>query len=147
MAKKAPAQAEHTVESLLAENEELKNQLAEVQAAFRDVNGICNKYVDELTEAKAKIVELSASNGVEELQAQLAEALAAVEELGNKLSLVEAHKAENVNIVTVGKKNYKLLGNRFIANGEELNAEQLMQNEAELQRLVDIGSGSLVEVD
>lgn len=76
----------------------------------------------------------------------LAGALAEVTTLSKKLDLVEKHTGENVTVVTIGKKSYKLLGNRFFVKGEEVTAEELMKDDAELKRLVKIKSGSLVEL-
>ena len=97
--------------------------------------------------AKDKVAQEEQEVTIESLQAELKEAHAIIEQLGEKLSLVEAHKAENVNVVKIGEKNYKLLGNRFVGNGKELNAEQLLNDQEELERLVAIGSGSLIEIE
>lgn len=96
---------------------------------------------------KEKLAQEEQEVTIESLQAELAEAHATIAELGQKLSLVEAHKAENVNVVKIGKDSYKLLGNRFVSKGKELNAQELMNDKEELERLVKIGSGSLVKID
>jgi uncharacterized coiled-coil protein SlyX len=97
--------------------------------------------------AKDKVAQEEQEVTIESLQAELAEAHATIAELGEKLTLVEAHKAENVNVVKIGKQSYKLLGDRFVSHGVELNAKELMNDQKELERLVEIGSGSLVAID
>jgi len=106
---------------------------------------------EKLTSANAskKAAEDALKIANEELENAKAENQSSIEiiaELGKKLHILENNKEENTTIVELDGKHYKLLGNRFIVKGEELNAEQLSKNTAELERMVKIKSGSLVEI-
>lgn len=110
------------------------------------------KVFSTLEEANAHIdgleTQLKAANTAKEkAESDLTAALGSVEEISTQLSLMQAHKGENVNVVKVGTKNYKLLGNRFFVDGVEVDAAALMLNKKELERMVKINSGSLIDVE
>ena len=143
--------------------------LAEANEYIKQVNGAYTAEVAESKSAndKAKLLEkdLSKSQGdlknanalieagkgnadkVEKLEKSLDEALSMVEDLGTKVSLLEKNRGDNSLIVIIDGKNYRLLGDRFITKKGELNADQLSKDSEELNRMIAIGSGSLIPVE
>lgn len=115
-----------------------------------------NAYVTEINEAfkkeaSEKNAELEKSQALQvALDKSNKETATALEEVGAlaaKLDLQEKHGGDGCPIVTINKKSYKLLGNRFFYGGGEKNAEELSKDETELKRMLKIGSGSLVAID
>ncbi|SDM40380.1 hypothetical protein [Pedobacter antarcticus] len=76
---------------------------------------------------------------------QLDEALSEIAELGKKLAIQEEHGSDGL-IVYIGKKSYHLIGDSFIYNGETKTAKELSQDDAQLQKMLKLNSGSLVEI-
>lgn len=99
---------------------------------------------------KVKLIEndLAVSKAETETANENAEkALAEVKVLSEKLDLQEKHGGNGGNIVTIEKKSYKLIGNRFITSAGEVNAEEASKDKKFLAKLLQIGSGALVPLD
>jgi hypothetical protein len=77
----------------------------------------------------------------------LAEAIDQVTDLGTQLAVQQANRGDNSIIVTIDKKQYKLIGNRFSFKGKpEMNAEALSKDKDQLKFMLESGSGSLIPV-
>lgn len=84
---------------------------------------------------------------IAENEKNLTNALAEVATLSEKLDLQEKHGGNGGTIVTIEKKSYKLIGNRFITSAGEVNAEEASKDKKFLAKLLEIGSGALVPLD
>lgn len=84
---------------------------------------------------------------VEKANKSTEDALTEVQTLSAKLDLQEKHGGNGGTLVTIGKKSYKLIGNRFITGSGEKNAEEAAKDNVFLAHLLKIGSGALVALD
>lgn len=98
-----------------------------------------------ITEQDAIIAVNNAT--IKSLEKALNDALAEVGTLSAKLDLQEKHGGEGSTIVTIAKKAYKLIGNRFITKDGEKNAEEASKDSDFLAHLLKISSGALTPLD
>lgn len=105
---------------------------------------------ETLKQENAKLKEDSAKGqkgDTAKLQKQLDAALAEVADLAGLLDAQESNAQEGVKVVVIGKKKYKLLGQKFATpKGAEYTADELANDQDELKRMLKIKSGSLVEI-
>ncbi|MGY4385657.1 outer membrane murein-binding lipoprotein Lpp [Pedobacter sp. UYP24] len=83
-----------------------------------------------------------------ELEASKSDTLKAIEELtelGTKMDLQEKFGKDGI-VVVVGGKNYTLIGDVFAYDGSKKTAEQLSKDKPQLEKMVKLGSGALVEI-
>ncbi|WP_231424010.1 hypothetical protein [Pedobacter sp. Leaf250] len=81
-----------------------------------------------------------------DLEKERDDALAEVGVIAGKLDLQAKHGNDGT-IVEIGKKNYKLSGNRFITKDGEKNAEEVSKDQDYLKHLLKIKSGVLTAID
>ena len=125
-----------------------KSDLATALANLKITDDRCS--ATDLALVKANEIIADLRDQVEssaDLQESLEEALKEVAELGTKISILENHRGETDLIFPFQGRTAKLLGNRFIYAGEELNAEQASKNEAFLERMLKVKSEALVFLD
>ena len=104
-----------------------------------------DKLVEELNASKAEFEasKIEVANGAK----GLADALAVVAELSEKLEVQEKHGGTDGIIVSVKKKSYKLTGSKFNIPGiGVVSAADLSKDKKALENLVEIGSSVLTEV-
>jgi septal ring factor EnvC (AmiA/AmiB activator) len=88
------------------------------------------------TEVEAKVIAL---------QSDLDDANQTIRELGERLSLREENPDVSGLIVTVDKKDYQIIGNRFnYPNHGELTAKQLSEKPELLKEMIQKGSAAIV---
>lgn len=134
-----------TISELGEKLQEAESEVSELKAKLAALNSNSPKESDEIKKLKQ---ELSAS--IAEKEAAVTEAnsaIAQMAELGKKLDILEQNKGSENPIIELEGKYYKIIGNRFLVKGKELNAVDLSKNTEELKRMISIGSGSLVEVE
>jgi len=125
--------------------------MQEVELLHNPIKMANTKTFATLDEALAFIKEQqglleTANKNIKALEKERDDALAEVAALSAKLDLSEKHGSEGL-IVTIGKKNFTLLGNRFFTPEGEMDAETLSKNTKELERMLKIKSGSLIPLD
>lgn len=113
------------IKELEAENETLKQENAQLKEDL----------------AKAQKAD------TKKLQKDLDAALAEVADLAGLLDAQESNAQEGVKVVVIKKKKYKLLGQKFSTpKGVEYTANELANDQDELERMLKIKSGSLIEI-
>lgn len=106
---------------------------------------LLQKSLDEKDKSASQL-KLQNDKIIADLTTERDGALEEVKSLAKKIDLQEKHGADGT-IVSIGSKNYKLSGNRFITKDGEKSAEQVSQDKEFLKHLVTIGSGVLTLID
>lgn len=95
---------------------------------------------------KQEDLVMEAQSKADNTERELKSAFDEVATLSAKLDLQEKHGGENV-IVSIKKKNYKLVGDMFITPDGAFTAQELAKNAKQLDRMLELKSGSLVPLD
>jgi predicted nuclease with TOPRIM domain len=134
-------------------NEAFTAGATETQAALEKsklLQESLTKEQDNSTELSKKIEAITLEKNTLESsltasRAETNEALTELTELSAKLDLQEKYGKDGL-VVMVGKKSFKLEGDSFIYGGAIHTAEQLSKDKTQLAKMVESGSGSLVEI-
>ncbi len=118
-----------------------KSVLLQESLTKENVNssGLAEKVIVITMEKEEVVKQLSAS------KKETAQAVSELVELSTRLDLQEKHGKDAI-VVIVGGTNYKLVGDTFLYGGSSKTAKQLSEDKTELERMVKIGSGALVEL-
>ena len=127
--------ADQTPEQVIAA---LQEQLAVLQKTHDETVNTANEQTAAL---QGQLSDLQAKH--DELEATSATEISAL-----STQLASATKAASLGYVavTVGEKQYKIVGKKFQIGDKIITAAELANDQKQLQRLIDIGSGIVQEI-